>query len=201
MVSCAGAADISRRSRHQPWPQAVGGMFKSAQDSRRCSKLVNPCRVVHQDLLSDLWIRRPHRMLVQQTSVIDLERRRHVGRRPPGRHEPVRMRPVRAPDNAVGIRGNQGLGERHDVGIARREFGRVPFGVTVDVCMAISGAGWHLEVHARSRLGCLGDPSLLHPQATIAEEFSPAGILSADVTGELGRCHPSRLAASASSPL
>ena len=44
------------------------------------SEPVKPRRIVDQDLLADRRVRRPHRQLVEQAAVVDLEQRRHVGR-------------------------------------------------------------------------------------------------------------------------
>lgn len=84
------------------------------------SKPVEPRRIVHEDFVADRRIRRPHRQLIQQPAVINLQQRCDVRRLAPG-WRPRRMRPIRAPNNAVGIRSNQRLGEWHHVGIVRRQ--------------------------------------------------------------------------------
>ena len=77
-------------------------------------KPIEPRRIVHEDLVADRRIGRPHRQLIQQPAVINLEQGDIRGCAPGGCSR--RMRPVRAPDDALGIRGNECLGQRHHVG-------------------------------------------------------------------------------------
>src|SRR5258708_14988814 len=82
-------------------------------------KAVQTRWIIHQDLAPGGRIRCPHRQLVQQAAVVDLEQRRE--RRCLAPLCRVRVRPVRAPDDALRIGGDQRLRERHDVGVSRRE--------------------------------------------------------------------------------
>src|SRR6266513_1986801 len=75
--------------------------------------------IIHQDLAPGGRIRCPHRQLVQQAAVIDLEQGRDLGRLAPRRR--VRVRPVRAPDDALRLGGDQRLRELHHVGVIRLE--------------------------------------------------------------------------------
>ena len=76
--TAAGCAPIARK-RSAPGADCVGHRF---------SEPVEPRRIVDQDLLADRRVRRPHRKLVEQAAVVDLEQRRHVGRLPAGRRRP-----------------------------------------------------------------------------------------------------------------
>ena len=64
------------------------------------SESVKPRRIVDQNLLADRRIRRPHRQLIEQTTVVDLEQRRHVGRLSARRRNRIRMRPIGTPDDS-----------------------------------------------------------------------------------------------------
>src|SRR5256712_9322975 len=75
-------------------------------------------RIIHQDPAPGGRIRGPHRQLVQQAAVIDLEQGRDLGRLAPRRR--VRVRPIGAPDDALRVGGDQRLRERYHVVVIRR---------------------------------------------------------------------------------
>src|SRR5207247_11031116 len=68
-------------------------------------KAVQTRWIIHQDLAPGGRIRCPHRQLVQQAAVVDLEQGRDLGRLAPRRR--VRVRPVRAPADALRIGGDR----------------------------------------------------------------------------------------------
>ena len=61
------------------------------------SETIQPCGVLNQDDLAQGRVGRPHGKLVEDTAVIDLEKRRQVGRFAAGHLRGVRVRPVGAP--------------------------------------------------------------------------------------------------------
>src|SRR3954471_4696814 len=73
----------------------------------RDSEPVELRRVVDQDLLAHIRIRRPYRKLVEQAAVVDLIERRDVGGFASLDTARIRVRPVRTPDDAVRIRSDQ----------------------------------------------------------------------------------------------
>ena len=98
-------------------------------------------------------IRRPYRQLVQQPAVVDLEQRRDVGRLLARRCHRVRMRPVGAPDDAVGIRGDQRRASGDAVGIIGREFGG-----------AIGAGDLHIGLARPHQLHQVGEARLLRTE-------------------------------------
>src|SRR5437879_6061512 len=66
------------------------------------SERVKPRRIVHEDLLADSRIARPHRKEVEHQAVVDLEERRQLSRL--ASRARIRMRPVRPPEDALGVR-------------------------------------------------------------------------------------------------
>src|SRR5437868_8848110 len=69
-----------------------------------CSKLVKARRIVHENALADAGIGFPHRKLVEELAVIDLEQGRDVGRLPARWRDRIRVRPIGSPDDAVRVR-------------------------------------------------------------------------------------------------
>src|SRR5258707_5959846 len=102
----------------------TGAPLTTRRQPTHSSKPVKPCRIVDQNLFAGRRIRRPYRKLIEQTAIVDLKQRLHVGRFSAGRRYRIRMRPIGAPDNAVGIRRDQRAGKRDHVGVVRPEFRR-----------------------------------------------------------------------------
>src|SRR5512132_659725 len=89
---------------------------------RRTSELIEPYRIVDQDLLACCGIGYPDSQLVQEAPIVDLEQRSSLRRLVARRR--VGMRPVRTPHDPIRIGSNQCLGEWRDVLIVGRLFRR-----------------------------------------------------------------------------
>src|SRR5262245_15568573 len=88
------------------------------------SKPIQARGIVHQYLLPHRRVRRPYRQLVQQPTVVDVEKRRYAV---DAAARSVRMWPVGSPEDTVRIRRDERLGERRDIRIIR-PFLRGPVG-------------------------------------------------------------------------
>src|SRR5437762_1737851 len=92
---------------------------KIRHPGRYVLEIVQPGRVVDQNLAANRSAAGPERQLVQRQAVVDIEKRRHCIELPAGNCV-MRVRPVGTPEDALRVGGDQRPGQRRHVAVGWR---------------------------------------------------------------------------------